>query len=88
MKLYTQSVCPKCLLLKSTLNGAGLEYEAINLDTDAEAKALILSKGFMSVPILEVNGEYISEMTQMMAKVSELAEWSLIQVERGMYATL
>ena len=74
IKLYTKNVCPKCMLIKTVLNIAELEYETINIDEDAEAKELIVSKGFMAVPILEVDGEFISEVSQIQAKISELAK--------------
>lgn len=54
MILYTKTVCPKCMLVKSELNVAGLEgkYEIINIDKDEQAKEKIINAGFMSVPIL------------------------------------
>lgn len=74
MKLYTKNICPKCMLIKTVLNGAGLEFETVNIDEDEKAKELVVSKGFMSVPILEVDGEFIGEVVQIQSKISELAE--------------
>lgn len=73
IKLYTKTVCPKCMLVKTVLNGAGLEFETINIDENEKAKELAVSKGFMSVPILEVDGEFIAEVPQIQAKIVELA---------------
>ncbi len=74
MKLYTRTVCPKCMLIKSELNVAGLEgqYEMINIDHDVRAKEKIVSAGFMSVPILEVGGKLIHDFAEMNEFISEL----------------
>ena len=74
MKLYTRTVCPKCMLIKSELNVAGLEgqYEMINIDHDDRAKEKIVNAGFMSVPILEVGGKLIHDFTEMNEFISEL----------------
>lgn len=48
--LYT-TFCPKCKILETKLNSNNIEYEEV---TDTE---LMISKGFMSVPVLEVDGE-------------------------------
>lgn len=46
LKLYTTN-CPKCKILEQLLQEKGFTYEKI-LDED-----LMISKGFMSAPILE-----------------------------------
>lgn len=67
LKLYTRTVCPKCMLIKSELTVAGLDgqYETINIDQDSEAKERIVNAGFMSVPILEVDGNFIHDFAEM-----------------------
>ncbi len=74
MKLYTRTVCPKCMLIKSELNVAGLEgqYEMINIDQDDRAKEKIVNAGFMSVPILEVGDKLIHDFAEMNEFISEL----------------
>ena len=74
MKLYTRTVCPKCMLIKSELNVAGLEgqYEMINIDQDDRAKEKIVNAGFMTVPILEVGGKLIHDFAEMNEYISEL----------------
>lgn len=42
--------CPKCKVLEAKLNQNGIAYET-NSDMDT-----MLSKGFMSMPMLEVDG--------------------------------
>jgi glutaredoxin len=58
LKLYTKTVCPKCVVAKAMLNGNDIEFEAINVDQDEEAKNKLKDLGFMSVPIAELNDKY------------------------------
>jgi len=46
--------CPKCNVLKAKLDMLKIEYQECN---DEE---IIISKGFTSVPILEVNGIFMN----------------------------
>jgi glutaredoxin len=43
--------CPKCRVLEAKLKQKGIQYEEVN-DMD-----IMTEKGFMSVPVLEVNGD-------------------------------
>ena len=45
--------CPQCNVLKTKLDNKGIEYELV---TDED---VMIAKGFMSAPILEVNGEVL-----------------------------
>ena len=72
LTLYTVTVCPKCMLIKSALNNSGVEYEIVNLDKNEEALNKIKALGFSGVPILEKDGEYITDISKMMAFVDEL----------------
>lgn len=76
MILYTKTVCPKCMLVKSELNVAGLEgkYEIINIDKDEQAKEKIINAGFMSVPILEINGEMLHDLAEITAMIGEMTQ--------------
>lgn len=74
MKLYTKTVCPKCMLIKSELSVAGLEgqFETINIDHDDSAKEKIVNAGFMTVPILEVGGKLIHDFSEMNEYINKL----------------
>ena len=74
MKLYTKTVCPKCMLIKSELNVAGLEgqFETINIDQDHLAKEKIINAGFMTVPILEVGDKLIHDFAEMNEYINKL----------------
>jgi len=52
MKVVLYSThCPKCSVLEAKLKDKNIEFEEVN------DKNLMIEKGFMSVPILEVDGE-------------------------------
>ena len=74
MKLYTKTACPKCMLIKSEFNVAGLEgqYEMINIDHDDSAKEKIVNAGFMTVPILEIGDQIIHDFAEMNNYITSL----------------
>ena len=51
--LYT-TFCPKCKILETKLKQKGVEFKEVS-DID-----LITEKGFMTVPILEVDGKILN----------------------------
>lgn len=75
MKLYTKNVCPKCMLVKFSLENAGVldKVEIINLDEHPEVREELKSneksKNYTSLPILESNGEFIVEQSQIISTV-------------------
>lgn len=48
--LYSTN-CPKCVILEKKLSAANIDF---HIETDVE---VMRSKGFMSAPMLEVDGE-------------------------------
>lgn len=46
--------CPKCQVLKKKLDAAGINY---TIESDIE---IMKDKGFLQVPILEVDGKYMN----------------------------
>ncbi|MCH7321966.1 glutathione S-transferase N-terminal domain-containing protein [Solibacillus sp. MA9] len=73
MKLYTKTICPKCLWVKSELEAANLQVEVINIDHDENAKQTVVDAGFLAVPVLEVNGEWFAEPSSIMDRIAELS---------------
>lgn len=65
MKLYTRTVCPKCMWIKSELQRAGAEVEIINVDHDEKAFERLVEAGARAVPVLEVNGAFIFDTNEM-----------------------
>ena len=74
MKLYTKTICPKCMWVKAELQNAGIEVEMINIDHNEEAKQTILAKGFLSVPVFEINGEFIGDVKEIISKIELVAQ--------------
>lgn len=58
IKLYSKTVCPKCVVAKAMLNANEIEFENINVDTNEEAKQKLKELGFMAVPIAELNNKF------------------------------
>lgn len=69
MKLYTKTICPKCMWVKAELKNAGIDAEVINIDHDEQAKQRVLNAGFLSVPVLEHNGEFIGDVKEIVSKI-------------------
>ena len=67
MKLYTKTVCPKCMFIKNEIERLKLDVELINMDKVPEARELVLSKGIMAAPVLELKGEFYADNKQILA---------------------
>lgn len=74
MKLYTKTVCSKCMLMKYELNKLGLDgkYEIINIEHDEVAKQTLLTAGFLTVPVFEMNGELIGDIEHIKTSISKM----------------
>lgn len=74
MKLYTKTICPKCMLMKFELNKAGFEgdYEIINIEQNEQAKNKLVEGGILSVAVLEINGRLIQDITEMKDAISRI----------------
>ncbi|WP_342534842.1 glutaredoxin [Lysinibacillus sp. FSL K6-1151] len=73
MKLYTKTICPKCLWVKSELQRAGLDAEIVNIDHDEQAKQTIIDAGFLSVPVLEMNNTFIGDVKDIVSHIEMIA---------------
>lgn len=69
MKLYTKTVCPRCLWIKSEAQRSGKEVEIVNIDHDEAARERLLRAGIMTVPVLEAGGEFWIDTEDMMEKL-------------------
>lgn len=74
MKLYTKTVCPKCMLVKTLLNEAGVNYEIVNIDFDNIAYEKIKEQGFLAVPIAEVDDKFYADIKDIQALIPVLLE--------------
>ncbi|KON90274.1 hypothetical protein AF332_11985 [Sporosarcina globispora] len=73
MKMYTKTVCPKCMVAKSFFDNNDILYEAINLDQNESARDELVSKGFMAAPIVEFEGKYYTNMNEFQELVDQLS---------------
>lgn len=71
MIIYTKTICPKCMYVKSEIERLGLQVEIKNVDEDAEAKQLVLDKGFMAAPILQIGEEWFSDVSEIISQLEE-----------------
>lgn len=70
LKLYTQTVCSKCMLVKFTLENAGVfdKVEIINLDEHEDVRAWLKSNpasaSLTGLPILQYGEELFTNQQQ------------------------
>lgn len=74
MKLYTKTICPKCLWVKSELQRARLRADIINIDLDEQTKQTIMEAGFLSVPVLEYEGKFIGDVKEVISQIELIAQ--------------
>lgn len=73
MKLYTKTVCPKCMWIKSEIQRCNLEVELVNIDHDEEARERLIEAGIRGVPVLEVDGNLILDPEEMLKQMEQLS---------------
>lgn len=72
MKLYTRTICPKCMWIKSEIARSDLAVEIVNIDHDEAARDRLIEAGVTSVPVLEAESAYIADPTEMMKQLERL----------------
>lgn len=69
MKLYTKTVCPRCLWILSEVRRSGKQVDIVNIDHDDAARERLVTAGMKSVPVLEADGEFWVRPDDMLAKL-------------------
>ena len=60
VRLFTTPICPYCLTLKRFLEEKQIEVELIDVSSDDKAREEMIEKTEQTtVPVLEIEGEYI-----------------------------
>lgn len=73
MKLFTRTVCPKCVLVKTMMSEAKVDFDVVNIDNDEDARNELKEQGFMSVPVLFKDGNYYADIPSIQQIVSEVS---------------
>ena len=50
LTVYSKNNCPNCVRAKSLLENRGVNYTEVNIETDPDARQMLLDKGLRSVP--------------------------------------
>jgi len=72
VRLYTKTVCPRCLWIKSEAQRSGLKVEIVNIDHDPAARRRLADAGIRSVPALEADGHFILETEEMLERLGRV----------------
>ena len=59
--IYTSPTCGQCKSLMAWMNEKEIPFNVRDISTDFKAKALIISKGFSGVPVIEIAGVLFKE---------------------------
>lgn len=73
IKLFTRTVCPKCILVKQMMTMAEVEFETVNIDHDEKAKQEVLNQGFLTTPVVFYDGKYYGDNSSIQQLISEVA---------------
>jgi len=60
VKIYTTPTCPYCLALKDFLQEHGIEFQEIDVASNAkEREEMVKKTGKLEVPVVEIDGEIV-----------------------------
>ena len=66
--MYTRTVCPYCEQAKALLTSKNIEYKAVNIEEDVDARNFLVTQGLRSVP-------QIYEQDTLIGGFDKLKEW-------------
>jgi glutaredoxin-like protein NrdH len=61
--VYSNNSCPNCDNLKKALTFKNVPFQEINISEQPEAAAVVREKGFRHLPVIELNGDWMSGFT-------------------------
>jgi len=71
VKVFSTKFCPHCVVLKQFLNDNKIEFEALDVSENEEARKVMIEKtGQMGVPVIEIDNEIVIGFDKV--KISEL----------------
>ncbi len=59
--------------VKSELKKSGLNIEEVNIDHEPEAKEILMKAGFLTVPVLDLEGQLIGDVSKIISQIELVA---------------
>lgn len=59
VEVFSSDTCKRCVDLKNYLKENNIEYIEYNISKDSNARKNLIELGYMSVPVLLINGEHV-----------------------------
>ncbi|MDF2531023.1 MAG: glutaredoxin [Clostridia bacterium] len=59
VELYTSETCVYCHAAKEFLSANNIRYTEYNITKDVQARKALMKKGYMSVPLIIIDGKEI-----------------------------
>jgi glutaredoxin len=59
VEVFSSDTCKRCVDLKKYLKENNIEYVEYNISKDQEARKNLIQLGYMSVPVMIIEGEHV-----------------------------
>lgn len=59
VEIYSSDTCINCIKAKEYFEEIGIDYIEYNISRNIEAKRELISMGYMSVPLIVINGDHV-----------------------------
>lgn len=59
VEIYTSDTCIQCIKAKEYLKNRDVDYIEYNISKKAEARKELIGMGYMSVPVIIIDGEHV-----------------------------
>jgi glutaredoxin len=59
VEVFSSDTCKRCVDLKKYLKENNIEYIEYNISKDQEARKNLIQLGYMSVPVMIIEGEHV-----------------------------
>lgn len=59
VEVFSSDTCKRCVDLKKYLKQNNIEYVEYNISKDQEARKNLIQLGYMSVPVMIIEGEHV-----------------------------
>ena len=59
IEIYTSDTCIQCIKVKEYFKNRNIEFKEYNISKDSEAKRELIRMGYMSIPVILIDGEHV-----------------------------